>query len=144
MIITTLCNSCYSRFDIVVDPDSGHLVAQLADEDGLANCPKLCGGKINLTMDKTITGIAHQQREQYHLTALELYRACHGAGLPDEVPKSGELVDSMLKAHKVKDALVEEHGGRIYLHELRLENGSVIHLTAGGRGAQVLKVTRAA
>ena len=143
MIITTLCNSCYTRFDIVVDPASGHLVAQLADEDGLAPCPKLCGGKICLTGDVTVTGIAHEVKEQFHLTAQELYRACHGAGLPDEVPKSGELIDSLLKAHRVRDALVEEHGERIYIHELRLENGSVIHLTAGGRGAQVLKVTRA-
>jgi len=143
MFLITICNSCYARFDVTIAPETSHLLAQMADEDGLAPCPRHCGGKINMTGDVTITSIAQEQKEQVHLTTMELYRAIHGAGLPDEIPKSGELVEAMLKTHKVKDALVEEVGDRIFVHELVLENGSTIHLTAGGRGAQVLKVTRA-
>jgi len=144
MILCTLCNSCHECFDIVIAPDMGHLIAQLANEDGVAECPRHCGGKILLTGGQAMQLLAQAEKGPHtNLTAVELYRAIHGAGLPDEIPKSGELVEAMLKTHKVKDAIVEEVGERIYLHELLLENGSIIHLTAGGRGAQVLKVTRA-
>ena len=144
MVLSTLCNGCHERFDIIVAPDSGHLIAQLANEEGVTECPRHCGGKILLTGGEAMQLLAAAETGPHtHLNAVELYRAIHGAGLPDEIPKSGELVEAMLKTHKVKDATVEEVGDRIYLHELVLENGSIIHLTAGGRGAQVLKVTRA-
>ena len=76
------------------------------------------------------------------VTGRQLYQAVLGMGLPDEVPKSTEMVDSILRANRVVKVSVEEHEGKLYLHELHLENGSVVHLASGMKGAQVLKVTR--
>jgi hypothetical protein len=142
MIIHSFCNSCMSRFDIIVRTDEGHLITKSMDEDGTSRCPRDCGGRINLRNDPSINNLASMMKAPLLLTSKEFYKALGGMGLPDEIPNSVELVESLLKSHKVADVLLEDVGGRIYLHELRLENGSTIHLASGGHGAQVLKVTR--
>lgn len=78
------------------------------------------------------------------ITVQELFKAVKGGGLPDEIPKSFELSVALFKSEKVKSVFMEQDGKDIYLHEVRFENGAVIHLSAGRRGAQVLKVTKGA
>ena len=68
----------------------------------------------------------------------------NGMGLPDEIPSSGVVVDSLLRANNVLAVSVEEYQGKVFLHELHLANGMVIHLAAGTKGAQVLKITKEA
>lgn len=82
-------------------------------------------------------------KEPLHITGLQLYQAVNGLGLPDEIPKDSIIVESLLKANKLTGVAVEEVNGRTYLHELKFENGVTLHLGAGQRGAQVLKLTKA-
>lgn len=144
MIINSLCNSCLQPFQILLESGDADLIRQLseADEGRMCLCPRLCGGKINLFGDPTISVMADKLREPMTLTGKELYKAVNGMGLPDEVPKDVEVVKALLKSNKVADLYLEEINGRLFLHELKLENGYTVHLAAGARGAQVLKVTK--
>lgn len=145
MIVRSLCNSCLQPFELVLHQEDRQLLGQIAEDGGmLCPCPRLCGGKINVTHDSTIESFQEgtRLRQPMTLTGAQLYQAVNGAGLPDEIPKDIDVVDALLRANQVTKCAMERQGERIYLHELHLSNGSVIHLAAGGRGAQVLKITR--
>lgn len=145
MILRAICNSCYQRYEITGGLDmktSTAMISQLTDEAGMGICPRQCGGKINLTNDATIDAVGEYLKEPLHLTVTELFQAIGGMPLPDEVPQSVETLTAMLLAHRAVGATMEDSNGRVYLHELKLDNGCTIHLCAGGRGAQVLKITR--
>lgn len=138
MIINSLCNGCLQPFQLIVEPMDVPLVKELADDKGEScPCPRLCGGRINLVGQSSAPA-----REPMTLTGKQLYQAVKGMGLPDEVPKSVEAVDAILRANKVVGVDVEEHNGKYFLHELKLENGCVVHLASGIKGAQVLKITK--
>jgi len=130
-------------YEILVQVSDVDLVRQLIDEHGLSPCPRLCGGRINVFNDETIKALQHgkQLAPVISLTGKQLYQAVHGAGLPDEVPTSAEVITSILKANKVVDLQLEETDGRFYLHEIKLENGLTIHLGGGAR-ARVVKITK--
>ena len=147
MIVNSLCNTCMQAYQILVETRDISLLKQIATEDGtLCKCPRLCGGFINLVGDQTITAMTSDPRLKapMKITGSELYKAVNGAGLPDEIPQSKETVEAILKANKVVAAKVEDLDGRLYLHEVELEGGLVVHLASGLRGAQVLKVTKEA
>jgi hypothetical protein len=145
MIINSLCNSCLQPYTILVQSSDVHLLKQIADEAGhTCPCPRLCGGAINLIGDPIIDQMSEDRRlkDPINLTAKELYQAVGGMGLPDEVPKDLSVIRALLQASPVKNAMLEEVNGKFYLHELHLQDGVVIHLCSGGRGAQVLKITK--
>lgn len=145
MIVRSLCNTCLQRFELLLKPGDAPLLRQIAQESGkFCPCPRLCGGMINLQHDPAIEQLQEgpRLRDPMTLTGAQLYQAVNGAGLPDEIPKDEAVIDSLLRANHIVKCALEHVGDRIYLHELHLSNGSVIHLAAGGRGAQVLKVTR--
>lgn len=145
MIVRSLCNSCFQPFQLLLQASDVDLVKQVADEEGrTCLCPRLCGGRINLMGDPVIADMAKDQRlrEPIDLTGKQLYQAINGMGLPDEVPKHVLTVEAMLKSNKVVGTVMEEVNNRIYLHELVLSNGITIHLAAGQRGAQVLRLTK--
>jgi hypothetical protein len=143
-MILSVCNSCLQPFQILLEAGDVDLVKQISVDDGgrLCKCPRLCGGKINLVGDPVITAMTDKLREPMTITGRELYVAVHGLGLPDEITKDPEVIRALLKSNKVADLFLEEINGRVYLHEVRLENGYTLHLAAGARGAQVLKVTK--
>lgn len=145
MIINALCNSCLQPFQLMVEPGEVSLVKQIASDDGTTcPCPKLCGGAINLVGDPVISAMAAdgRMREPISLSGKQLYQAVSGMGLPEEVPKNADIVDAMFKANKVVKVDTETHHGRIYLHEIHFENGVVIHLASGAKGAHVLRMTK--
>lgn len=143
MIVQSLCNTCFQPFRIVIQTEEAALVKELLDSDGLAACPRLCGGKINLNRDPTIAKMSKDRRlrDSLQITGMELYQAVFGMGLPDEIPKSREAVEALLLAHRIKGVDIEVVDGRLYLHEIHL-GGVVLHLAAGARGAHVLKLTK--
>jgi len=143
MIIHSLCNSCYQRYELLIEPGDVHLLKDILVEDVLAPCPRNCGGKINVA-SSMIAGFADdpQLSSIIRLNAKELFKAVKGGGLPDEIPNSPEVVEALLLAHKVQKVSVQKIMNNIYLHELHLENGAVMHLASGARGAQVLKITK--
>jgi len=145
VILNALCNSCLQPLQILIEGSDAPLIRQIADENGTTcKCPRLCGGHINLIGDPTIEQMANDPRLKtpMKITAKELYKAVNGAGLPDEVSISKETLDALLKAGKVVGTKLEDAHGKLYLHELLLDNGLTIHLASGLRGSQVLKVTK--
>lgn len=144
MMIRSVCNNCLQPFNILLGPDDARLMMEISIEDHgqLCKCPRLCGGKINLAADPSIAIMADRLKEPLTITGKELYVAVHGLGLPDEIVKDPAVIRSLLQANRVSDVTLEEVAGRLYLHELRLDNGTTLHLAAGARGAQLLKVTK--
>lgn len=76
------------------------------------------------------------------VTGKQLYQAVNGLGLPDEIPSSVEVLEALLVGSDVVETITEEFNKAVFLHEIKLKNGSTIHLGAGLKGAQVLKITR--
>jgi hypothetical protein len=145
MIVQSLCQTCFQPYELVYLPPEIPLIKEISDEEGLTcPCPRLCGGRINVVPDSTITDMISGRRlaPVMILTGQGLFKAVQGAGLPDEIAKSPEAIDSLLKANQVVQTTVGEWNGKIYLHELYLSNGTIIHLSSGLVGAQVLKITR--
>lgn len=145
MIIHSLCNSCLQPFHLIIETADVPLVKEIADDEGTTcPCPRLCGGAINLVGEPTLAAMAEDPRlkQPVNLTGRQLYQAVNGLGLPDEIPRTSDTVDAVLRANKVVKTVVEEHQGKVYLHELHLENGSVLHLASGTKGSQVLKIVR--
>lgn len=142
MIVFSLCNSCFQPYKINLQPEDLHLINEISDfETRSCACPRLCGGKINLTGMPEISN-SKILKEPVSITGTELYKAVKGAGLPDEITKDPLVIEALMKAHHVVSIMVEEHNKNIFVHELRLSNGVTIHLTAGSRGAQVFKITK--
>lgn len=144
MILFTLCNSCLQPFQVTIRPEDKALVESLPDKDGLAPCPRQCGGKISF--DHEIQDFAKDKRlrKPLHVTGKELYQAVHGMGLPDEVTDDPDIIEALFKANRIASVKMEQAMGRLFMHEILLDNGMVVHLSAGAKGAQVLKVTRPA
>lgn len=143
MMIFSLCNSCFQPFKLNLQPGDVHLVRQIADEDmNTCPCPRLCGGRINLTEMPVVSESSKILKQSMSITGRELYVAVNGAGLPDEIVTDPVVVEALMKANSVKEVFMEKHGERVYLHQISLSNGVTLHLTAGSRGAQVLKITK--
>jgi len=144
-MVHSLCQSCLQSYRLMIVPEEIQLIKQIADETGhLAPCPRLCGGTINLVgepgIEKVIEGV--RLREPLTITGTELYRAVNGAGLPDEVNVRVEVVCAFLESCKVVGVKTETNNGKVYLHELTLDNGVTLHLSAGIKGAEILKMTK--
>lgn len=136
MRIELMCNSCAQRFSVWVKGEQDkNLINSITKEDGLITCPRLCGGQVT-SMDVRAPGM----KDAMSLTAQELFTAVQGAGLRDELEKNPYVIEALLKAG-IKSVDIETHQDKIYIHEIKV-NGSTIHLTAGIKGAMVLKVTK--
>lgn len=144
MIVTTLCNSCLQSFELQVSSEETYLLREIMGEDSTIDCPRLCGGKILFSSTKGLANMANDPRlrDPVRLTGKELYKAVKGVGLPDEVPSSKEVVEALLVANQVIGAEIEVVGKRIFLHELRLKNRTILHLSSGKHGCEVVKITR--
>lgn len=144
MIVKSLCNTCFQPFQLLLQASDANLMKELMDNNGLADCPRLCGGKINLIGEPPLDLEKNVRlKEPMHLTGKQVWVAVQGAGLPDEIPQDPTVVESLLKANQVVGVELERWGEKLFLHELHLENGVVVHLTGGVKGAQVLKLTKA-
>lgn len=147
MIIKSLCNSCLQPYELRVDLSEVQLVKEITDDQGIScPCPRLCGGVINLVGDSVIEQMSGDRRlrEPLIISGKELYRAVKGIGLPDEIPTKKEVVESLLRKSSIDSVDLEEFNGRIFLHEITLTDGAVIHLGSGLKGSQVLKITKRA
>lgn len=145
MIIHSLCNSCLQPFELAISVSEVSLVKEITDEDGATcPCPRLCGGRINLVGDAVISEMAADRRlrDPIRVTGKQLYQAVNGLGLPDEIPSSKEVLEALLVGSDVVGTVTEEFNRVLFLHEIKLKNGFVIHLGAGLKGAQVLKITK--
>lgn len=144
MICAALCESCLQRYEIRVALQEKALLDQLTIEKA-GKCPK-CQGELVIDTQERIRALTagKELKEYVILTGTQFYQAVHGMPLPEELPQDAETVVALLLTNRIEEVKVEKLGERIYLHELLLSNGLTVHLCAGGRGAQVLKVTRRA
>lgn len=143
MIVNSVCSTCFQPYKLLIQVSDIELVKQISTNEGRnCPCPRLCGGEINLVGNPILSPEQFRLKETIELTGLQLYQAVGGLGLPDEIPKDSIVIDSLLKAKRVIGTDVVEHEDAYYLNEIRLEDGVVIHLTAGARGARVLKITK--
>ncbi len=145
MIVRSLCNTCFQPYELLIEASDVDLVKQVADESGLlCPCPRLCGGSINLAGEPSIEEMSKDRRlrDPLPLTGKQLYKAVLGAGLPDEIPSSPELVEGLLLSKRVVGVDIGGEDVTVYIRSIRLENGTVIHLSSGQFGAQVQKVTK--
>lgn len=142
MIILSLCQSCLQQYEILVEASDFPLLKEISDENGYTcPCPRLCGGSINLIGNGFADiMISKQLRPPIHLSCKDLYKAVKGLGLPDEIILEKLTIEPLFSSIESVD--IEEHNGRLYIHELKLKNGLIIHLAAGLRGAQILKITK--
>lgn len=144
-MLLSVCNSCFQPYQIMVGVQEVELIRRIADESGhTCPCPRLCGGRINIVSDSTLSETAadHRLRDPMKISGKELFQAVKGLGLPDEIEVHPEVLGPMLTACKVKDFKLERTFGKVYLSELKLDNGVTVHLTSGPHGAQVLKLTK--
>lgn len=142
MIIHSVCSSCLRSFNLMVEPTDIQLVKEIADDEGnTCPCPSLCGGSINLVGPPTVPENVHV-KAPINLTGRQLYQAVNGLGLPEELPRTVESVEKALVSHVVTKVVVEEHQGKVYLHEFHLATGDVLHLASGSKGAQVLRIVK--
>jgi hypothetical protein len=146
VITRSLCNLCLQVYEIHSEPSDAHLLKEVVNDDLTCACPRLCGGYINILSSAATSTLATDPRLKapMHLTAKELFRAVKGGGLPDEVPKSEDVIALLFQASKVVDVRTQTLGNRVYLNEIHFENGQVLHLSSGLRGAEVLKITKRA
>lgn len=138
----TVCNTCIHGFEVVVTPEDSSLFESLVGATKTCKCPKLCGGSILLTNDYLLIDMYDKVDRKTRITASELYKAVHGVGLPDEIVKDAIVVESLLKANLIDAVKTEERNGRVYIHEIALDNGVSLHLAAGSAGAVVFKITK--
>jgi hypothetical protein len=144
VIFAAICTTCLQRFEIRVAPSERGLLEQLTS-DALCKCPMSCGGEITMGSIEEISKavVGKKLAAPMSLTGTQFYQAVNGLPLPSQVPPDEMVLDALLRTHGVTKTKFETVGSRVYIHELTLSNGVTIHLCAGGRGAQVLKITRA-
>lgn len=118
-------------------PDEAVLLDQI-EKDGLAECPRLCGGNVPVKSSVDISSM----KEPLTLSLTELYQAINGYGLPDEIQTDPLVVESLLKSSRVMSVSAELSGKRVILNSMTLENGATIHLVSSAKGACVLKITK--
>jgi hypothetical protein len=144
--IHSLCNSCLQAYDLEFTSVDKDLIGQIEVQAGMARCPRHCGGLINIgpvqEFKHVVTEGNRLFKDPIHLTAQELYAAIYGNGLPDEIPRDIDVVESLMIAHKVVGTTLEmAPTGEIYLHSLKLSNDVTVHL-GGGMGPRVVKITK--
>lgn len=142
MIIHTLCNACLQAYELWVESGDIGLMKQLVPDGQvpMCPCPRLCGGQI-LLGENPLVGDP-RLRTPLKISVKELFKAVKGAGLPDEVPKSADLIQALFKGYNVTGIKVEQVGDEVYLHEVMFENGNTVHLGYGPKGARIFKITR--
>ena len=134
----SICNKCFQRYQLIEKDEDQHLLLELREVKPRVTCPRCNHGHCNLVLVPELEKI---KGPCLSLTIKQFYQATHGMGLPDEMLPATELNHFLLN-RELSDAVLEERNGKVYLHELAFKDGTVVHLSAGLFGAQVLKVTK--
>lgn len=141
MIVRSYCDVCEQPYVVLLEPSDLALMKQISSADGeQVPCPRLCGVYISLTSDTF--KVPATAKMPLQLNGKQLYKAVNGAGLPDEVAVTERHLIKLIIGAEVVAVSTEAVGDEVYLHELHLKNGVVLHLTGGQRGAKVLKATK--
>lgn len=122
--------------DVRSGPDSALLVHK---------CPRVdCRGSMKAIDETRFSALIALGLSYFVLNADEFLSACSGFGLPDEIDASKNVVDTLLSKYKIVDVRVRQGGNpkRTILDCLILEDGSTLHVAAGGDGPTIYRITR--
>ena len=132
------CKKCGSVFGVPLTDPQAHLLKRSM------RCPNSaqCGGKIWLVMSSNITTNFAVTK----MSALQLYQASLGIGLPKEKKCSPTELKKLMVGAKVTAIQTEKTSDphRSIIHSLTLDNGKQIHFASSTLGATIYKVTEGA
>lgn len=130
------CAKCQGSFLVNNDDEHCHLLKKTM------RCPNYvtCKGSI---VKKTFTAKTSLIPHTQHLTAIELFQATCGLGLPGERNCSPEETKKSLEGARIVKAHLEKAGDpkKAILVSLTLDSGKILHLSSSTMGAIVFKVT---
>ncbi len=132
------CTRCKASF-LVQDSDSDkHLLKKVMRCPNYSTCKWQIRQKHFTTNDSTI----HNAR---WISAVELFQASAGVGLPEERKCSVADVKKLLVGSRVVSVNLSEAPDpkKSVLYSMTLDNGKTVHLTTSVRGPMVFKVTEA-
>lgn len=136
MMLVYTCKKCKSAYLVSgLDADVHLLQKQM-------RCPnsEVCGGKIRIYASSKIRVTSTQR-----VSAVHLYQACMGAGLPHEKRCSPDDLKKLLLGSIVVSAQLEScpDPKRSLIMSLTLNNGKILHFASSTKGATIFKVTEA-
>ena len=132
------CRRCKLAFVVPVDDASGNLLKKRM------RCPNwvTCKGTIyeNATTNVAPTGLTTSL-----LSAVQLYQATMGSGLPEERNCGPKDVKKLMTGAKITAVQLGDAptANRSLIHSITLDNGKVLHLAPSTKGATVFKITEA-
>lgn len=107
-------------------------------------CPNFrsCAGTIRYKAKWPQSGKIEKGRR---ISAIELYQASAGVGLPEEQRCSPNDMTKLMVGTRIKAVHLEKTSDpkKSVLMSMTLENGKVVHVTTSTRGALIYKVTEA-
>ena len=134
MISVFTCSKCAASFAVNDEEPSRSLLKKVM------RCPiEGCVGRLRVTA-KTNMKLGFEATK---ISAVELYQATLGAGLPKEKKCSPAAMKKLLVGAKITSLRIEESAAadRSLLFSLTLDRGKVVHLATSARGATIYKVT---
>lgn len=132
------CPKCENSFMVRSDDPDRHLLKA----SGSMRCPnfKECGGRlVHRSFKKGPTLIKNAR----NVTALELYQAAAGVGLPEERKCSPKDLKKLMLGSRITAVHLEDHPDpkKSIVMSLTLDNGKTVYLTTSVKGATIYKVT---
>jgi hypothetical protein len=130
------CPKCKNSFLVRNDDQDAHLLKKTM------RCPNFitCQGRINL---RTFTKETFQLDNARWITAVELFQATAGIGLPEERKCSVSDVRKLLTGSRISFVHLENAPDpkKSILMSMTLDNGKTVHVSSSTKGAIVYKVT---
>lgn len=129
-----LCKKCKTSFSVsALDPEA-HLLKKIM------RCPNAddCKGKLR-EYAQTNIGMANSPK----VTALTLYQASLGVGMPQERICGSQDMRTLLVGAKIQNVHLEDSPDpkRSIIYSISLNSGRVVHLSTSVKGATIYKVT---
>lgn len=129
MILYVHCSKCANSFAVSsLDPDLRLLAKPLPCTDSE------CKG--------TLKKVKNPSEEQCKISALKLFQAAGGGGMPSERSAcTDKQLKTVLVGKVIKAVVLENYNSRVLVKSITLEGGKQIHFASSTKGAVVFKVT---
>lgn len=131
------CSKCKHSYFVHMDDPNRHLIKKTM------RCPnyRTCAGTIRHKTKWPESGVIKGRTR--HISAIELYQASAGIGLPEERKCSPKAMKKMLTGARIMNVMLETapDPNKSVLVSLALDNGKVIFVTTSTKGALIYKVT---
>lgn len=131
------CSKCKHSYFVKDQDPNKHLVKPTM------RCPnyRVCKGTVRRKNKWPESGVIKGQT--HHISALDLYQAAAGVGLPEERKCSPKDMKKMLTGARIVNVQLENapDPDKSVLVSMALDNGKVVFITTSTKGALIYKVT---